>query len=354
MVIADAAEDLTDVAPDRLVAPELHVQALFAARQHLLHDLGADDRMALHRGKFLIGQTARSQQHRVGDADLADIVDRGRDLGLALLLGAEIHDPCEIGAHLRHAAGVLAAVAVLGLERKDDAGKRGVEEVEQKVKIILFVKTQHIAEHVFQIHQRTEGRLAQGTEQLFIQRVELLVESAQMLPELQGEIQDKIQQQKAAEQADRPDRGGDARGKNADHQHLVHGGKGQTKGQLRAVSAALRPGCIAVLYRVQLQQDPKQQRHKAGKGRRINKQRDRQRDRGAAHQQCDASAICAAAEIADHHRQSQKEHSRCRQLDEQREKTLRHDQHQQRGSDGKDSKQQKIRTSIKLQVFVLS
>ena len=239
VVVADAADDLAEVAPQRLVAPERHMEALFAACQHFLHDLRADGRMALHRGKFVVRQAARGQQHRVGDADFADIVDRGRDLGLALLLGTELHDLGKIRAHLRDAPGVLAAVAVLGLERENDARKRGVEEVEQKVKVKLFVKAQHIAEHVFQVDQRTESRLAQRMDQLFVQGIHLLVDPAEVLPVLECQIQHKIQQQEAAEKADRLDRGVDARGENADCQHLVHGGKDDAKGQLRALSPAL-------------------------------------------------------------------------------------------------------------------
>ncbi len=92
------------------------------------HDLGADAGVLAHELPLLARQRAGLEQHAVGDADLADVVQEGDVLHLfeALLGPAELAP--EHGHVGGHAAGVAEGVVVLGAERRAEGAQ--VAEVE--------------------------------------------------------------------------------------------------------------------------------------------------------------------------------------------------------------------------------
>ena len=108
VVVPDAGShgvDVGDVADD-------HV----AERDVLLHDL-----------ELLVGQLAGLAQHLVGDADLADVVEQARDPDRLELRGRDVDPPGEEQRVAGDVLGVALRVAVLGVDRADQA----LEDVER-------------------------------------------------------------------------------------------------------------------------------------------------------------------------------------------------------------------------------
>ncbi len=113
-----------------------------ADRQHELvgeerpDDLGAEHGVLLHLLPLLRVETARLEEHAVGDADLADVMEVGGLLELAedLLGPAEL--ACEHHRVRGHARGVTQCVVVLGVERR--AQRLEIAEVHL---LDLFVET---------------------------------------------------------------------------------------------------------------------------------------------------------------------------------------------------------------------
>jgi len=78
-----------------------------------LDDVAAECRVALHLEELVFGQARRLEQHGVGDADLADVVQDARSPDLLDLLLRHPQLTRQHGRVLGHAGGVLVRVAVL-------------------------------------------------------------------------------------------------------------------------------------------------------------------------------------------------------------------------------------------------
>ena len=91
------------------------------------HDLGADVRVLPHDGELLVGESAGFVEDAVANAELADVVEDGRDADAEDLLLVEskvFGDGHGVGAHpLRMAS----CVGVLGVDRRRESAD-GLEE----------------------------------------------------------------------------------------------------------------------------------------------------------------------------------------------------------------------------------
>jgi len=80
-------------------------------------DLHADDRVALHQRPLGLGQRVRLVEDRVGDGDLADVVQQEAELDLGVIGQPRAHGARDLQAVGGHALGVLARVGVARLDR---------------------------------------------------------------------------------------------------------------------------------------------------------------------------------------------------------------------------------------------
>ena len=88
--------------------------------REVLEDLGAARDVRFHDGIFLVGQPARLVQHRIGDADLADVVKQRCLVQVLLLLLAETVFARDHLGVVSNAVGMHARARVLRVHRVGD------------------------------------------------------------------------------------------------------------------------------------------------------------------------------------------------------------------------------------------